>query len=95
MGTVAAHAWNFSSGDASPVQKRSAIAIRAHGAPLVMVALEPDFIEICEAAVLSDFLRGQMRVEIENWLRRGVFVIEMSCGFGFEKKIVVNEGHVF
>jgi hypothetical protein len=47
---------------------------RAHRAPLVMISLEPDFEEIREPAILSDILRRQVAVIVDDRLRRRVGV---------------------
>ena len=69
-------------------------AVGAHGAPLVVIAFEPDLGKIGEAAVFGDVFRGKMAVVVEDRLRRGVIVIESPGDVGGEQKIFAEEsGH--
>ena len=53
-------------------------AVGAHGAPLVVVALEPNLRKIAEAMIVGDLLRGEMAVIVENRLIRCVSAIKMA-----------------
>ena len=68
-------------------------AVAAHGAPFVMIALEPDLKEVLELAVLRDVARGNMAVVVEDGFRRGVFVIQPAGRLVAEQKIFMNKGH--
>ena len=68
-------------------------AVGAHGAPLVVVALQPDFEEVAEAAVGGHVLRRDVAVVVQNRLVFGVFVVEPARGLRGEQEIFVDEGH--
>ncbi len=60
---------------------------RPHGAPLVMVAAEPDLREILESAVGGDFGRRQMAVVVEDRQIAGEFVIQTRRPIVFQQKV--------
>jgi hypothetical protein len=64
-----------------------------HGAPLVVIAFEPDLEEVAELAIGGDVRGGKMRMEIEDGERSGKFVIEVAGGGSVEEEVVVDEGH--
>ena len=68
-------------------------AVGAHGAPLVMVALQPDFEQVGELPVAGQIERRQVAMIIQNGLPLGVLVIEPPRGFVAQQKIVVDERH--
>ena len=67
--------------------------IGPHGAPFVVVALQPDFEKILEAAVLGYLPRRQMAMIVEDGFVLGIFVIQPLRGLAAEEKIVMDEGH--
>ena len=73
------------------MQKRSGDAIGAHGAPLIVVALQPGLGEVAELLVFGDPLRREMAVVVEDGLGLGVVVEEADGGGGFEEEVVVDE----
>ena len=68
-------------------------AVRAHRAPFVVVAFEPRFEKIVEAAIGGDVGGRKMRVIVEDRLGCGVGVVEAARGFGVQEEVVVDEGH--
>src|SRR5208283_6105864 len=63
--------------------------VGAHGAPLVVIAFEPDLEEVAELAIGGDVRGGKMRMEIEDGERSGKFVVEMAGGGSVEEEVVV------
>ena len=49
--------------------------IRSHRSPLVVIAFQPDLVEIAELPVLRNVLGGKMAVVIKDRLLRRIFVI--------------------
>ncbi len=68
-------------------------AARPHRAPLVVVAFQPDFEQICEPAILGDVLRRKMAVIVDDRLRRRVRVKQPLRGLRLEQEVVVDEAH--
>src|SRR5690242_11806707 len=68
-------------------------AVRAHGPPLVVVAVEPDFREIVKPAIFSNFTRRQMAVKIEDGKRLGMIVEETTSRFSLKQKIFRDKSH--
>ena len=66
-------------------------AVGPHGAPLVMVAFEPDLEQVVEAPVLGDVLRRKMAMIVDDRLRLGVLVIQPLGSFRVQQKIFVDE----
>ena len=64
-------------------------AVSAHGTPLIMIAFEPDFIQVAKAAVAGDVLGREVAVVIEDGLVFRVGVKEVARGGGLEEEIVV------
>ncbi len=67
--------------------------VGAHGPPLVVIALQPDFEQVGEAAILGDVARRQVAVIVQDRLICRVVPVKPSRRFGLEEKIVVNERH--
>src|SRR5262249_33917139 len=51
-------------------------SVGPHGAPFVMVALEPDFVEIGKTAILGDVFGAKMTVVVDNGLRPSALMIK-------------------
>ena len=68
-------------------------AVGAHGAPLVVVALQPDLGEVAELPVLRDVRGGQVAVVVENRLVLGEGVIEMPGGLRLSAENLRDKGH--
>ena len=68
-------------------------AVGAHGAPFIVIALQPDFEEVPEAAVRGHVLRRQVAMVIQNGLVLGVLVVQAARGLRGEQEIFVDEGH--
>jgi hypothetical protein len=51
-------------------------AVGPHGPPFIVVAFQPDFVEIREAAILGNVAGRKMTVVVEDGLRRGELMIE-------------------
>ena len=66
-------------------------AVGTHGPPLVVVARQPDVVEIAERVIFRDQLRGEMTVIIVDRLRLGVGEIELARRVGLEEKILRDE----
>ena len=66
-------------------------AVRAQGAPLVVVAAEPDLAQVGEPVVVGDLRRRQVTVVIVDRLRLRVGVVEIAGGGGLQEKVVVNK----
>jgi hypothetical protein len=58
-----------------------------------MVALQPDFEQILEAAVLGYLPRWQVAMVVEDGFVLGVLMIEPLRGLVAEEEIVMDEGH--
>src|SRR5262249_61767358 len=75
-----------------------AIALRhamgAHGAPLVMVAFQPDLKQIRELSIARDVTRRQMTVIVEDRLLSCIMPVQMTSRLVLKKKIVGNESHI-
>ena len=65
--------------------------IRSHGTPFVVVALQPDFVEIVEPTVGGDVGGAEMGMVVEDGLRLGVFVIQPARGFAVEQEVVAQK----
>ena len=68
-------------------------AVGPHGAPLVVVALEPDLKQVGKAAVGGNVVGRKMAVVVEDRLSLGVLVEQTLRGFGVQQKIFVDERH--
>jgi len=66
-------------------------AVGAHGAPLVVVACQPNLRKVVKPPVLRDVGGGQVAVVIVNRLLLGVIVVEALGGVGVEEEVVVDE----
>jgi hypothetical protein len=75
-------------------------AIRAHDAPLVVVAeigavrvpaAQPNLRQVVKAAVLVYFLRGDVAVVVYQRHFRGIVVVKVLCSFGFQQEILVHK----
>ncbi len=67
-------------------------AVRAHGAPLVVIAVEPNRGKRPEFVVLRDLLGRQVAVVVDDRLGFGEALVEVASGVGLEQKIVVEHG---
>src|SRR5262249_25594127 len=70
-------------------------AARAHGAPLVMVALQPDLGDGREPVILRDLIGRQMTVVIDDGQLAREVVVKIARSRRLEQKILVNEGTCF
>ena len=68
-------------------------AVGAHGAPLVVIALEPDLEQVVEAPVAGHVGRRQVAVVVENRLPRRMLVIEPARRGAVEQEVVGDERH--
>ena len=66
-------------------------AVRAHHAPFVMVAAEPNLGDVLPTFVLANLGGVEVAVEVDKRLLFGVFVIQFPSEFRIEKKVVVYE----
>jgi hypothetical protein len=66
-------------------------AVGAHGAPFVVIALEPDFEEIGEGAIGGDVCGREVVVIVDDGLACGDLVVEAASHGGVEEEVVVNE----
>jgi hypothetical protein len=58
-----------------------------------VIAFEPDFEEIVEAAVFGDVFGRKMAVIVDDGFGFGVVVVELLSFPGMEKKVFMNEAH--
>ena len=68
-------------------------AVGPHGPPLVVVAIEPDGVEVFKPPVLGDVARAQVAVVVDDRLPRRDIVIEGGSHIAGEQEGVVAEGH--
>ena len=66
--------------------------VAAHRAPLVVIALQPDLVEVGELPVRRDVGRRQVIVVVEDGLRRREVVVEAPGRLGLEQEMIVDEG---
>lgn len=66
-------------------------AVCAHGAPFVVVALEPELGEVGESAVGGDVVWGEVGVVINDGEFFCDFVVEELSGIGVEEEVLVEE----
>jgi len=52
-------------------------SVGPHGAPFVMIALQPDFEQIIEAAIRGDVRGGKMGMVVEDGLALGIDMVEL------------------
>src|ERR1700722_5349095 len=69
-------------------------SIGSHGSPLVVIAFEPDLVEIAELPVIRNVLRGKMAVVIKDRLHGRILVIEEAGELALQYKIFSDESHV-
>jgi hypothetical protein len=67
--------------------------IGPHGAPFVVIALQPDFGKVVELPVSGDVLGREMAMIVENRLTFGEGAIETFGGPVVQQKIFVDERH--
>ena len=67
-------------------------AVRAHRAPLVVVALEPDLGDRAEAVVARHQLRREVAVVVDDRQVLGGAVVELARRLALEQEVVVDEG---
>ncbi len=68
--------------------------VSTHSAPFVVIAFQPDVIQVVKTVVVRDLLRRQMAVVIEDWLIFGVIMIQTAGKFGIQQKIFSHKrGH--
>jgi hypothetical protein len=58
-----------------------------------VIAFEPDFEQITEAAIFGDVFGREMAVVVKNRLGFCILVKETARGLGGQQKIVVDERH--
>ena len=68
-------------------------AVGPHGAPFVVVALQPDFVQVAELPVARDVAGREVAMVVEDRLRRGEGMVETARGGGVKQEIVVDEVH--
>ena len=68
-------------------------AVGPHGAPFVMVAFQPGFVQVFEAAVFRQVARGKMTMIINDRLGRGRAVEKLAGDRVGEQKVLVAEFH--
>ena len=66
-------------------------SVRAHGTPLVVIALQPYLEKVLEPTVVGNVGRREMRVVVENRLRRGILVIQTFGRLGLQQEIIMDE----
>src|SRR5580704_5144195 len=66
-------------------------AVGAHRPPFVVVALEPNFEEIIEAAIFGDILGNKMAMVIDDRLRGGELIVKSTSSVVREQKIFAEE----
>ena len=66
-------------------------AVRAHRAPFVVIAVEPDFGERSKAMIVGDLLHRQMAVIVDDRKFFDEAVIEIARDLALEQEVVVNE----
>ena len=62
-------------------------AVGAHRAPLVVIAFQPDVIQIFEAIILGNLLRRQVAVIVENRLVFRVIVVQAAGKLSIKQEI--------
>jgi len=60
----------------------------AHEAPLVMITVEPDLREILEPLIPRHLLGREVTVVVDNRKVASVLAVEVSGGFGLQKKVI-------
>src|SRR5215472_17349244 len=65
-----------------------------HGAPFVVVALQPDFEQIAEPAVFGQIFGGKMAVIVEYRLRCRILLVEVARSLTLLKKMFRYKSHV-
>ena len=68
-------------------------AVGPHGAPLVVVAFQPDLEQIPKTPVLGDVPRREMAMVVEDRLALGILVIKPPGSLGAQEEILVDERH--
>ena len=68
-------------------------AIRAHLAPLVVVAAQPNLRDIRPALVLGNLARRQMAVVVDDRHILGVAMVKLAGRLGGQEEVVVDECH--
>src|SRR5215213_396049 len=66
-------------------------SVGPHRAPLVVIPAQPELGQIGKLVIARDLLRREMAVIVEDRLRLGVAVIQLTSLLGGEKKIFVDE----
>ncbi len=66
-------------------------AVGAHRPPFVVIAPQPDIVQVAEAGILRDLLRRQMTVIIKNRLLRRVIVIQAPGKFAVQQEIFAQK----
>ena len=68
-------------------------SIGPHGPPFIVVALKPDFKNVCEPPVSCDVQRRKVAVVIDDRQVRRHLMVEAPCRGALEQKVVVKEFH--
>ena len=66
-------------------------AVRSHGAPFIVVALQPDFEKVGELPIFRNVSGRKMTVVVEDGLRGGELVIKTPCGVVGQKEIFAEK----
>ena len=61
-------------------------AVGPHGPPLVVIAIEPDGVEVFKPPIFRDIARAQVAVVVDDWLPGGDVVIEGGGGIAGEQE---------
>lgn len=85
-GTVAARASNFAIARIAGAQPLRH-AVGAHRPPFIVIAPQPDIVQVAEAGILRDLLRRQMAVVIENRLLCRVVMVQTPGKFAVQQEI--------
>ena len=66
-------------------------AVGTHGAPLVVVASEPDFGQRTELVVVGHHLGDEVAVVVDNRHLGRMFVVERLCSFGLQQEVFIHK----
>jgi hypothetical protein len=67
--------------------------VGAHGPPLVVVACQPEVIQVVKGAVGGQVLGGQVAVVVVDGHRLGVVVVELARHIAGQQEVIVDEAH--
>ena len=66
-------------------------AVGAHGAPLVVVAAQPDFGQRAELVVVGHHLGDEVAVVVDNRHLGRMFVVELLRSFGLQQEVFIHK----